>query len=87
MSLKIIITYKTKINPDIFPPRLLVSCLVSAIVSADKGRAKCTQVGATYSCEGSQKRSCQSSTLQAMTQEAISAVCLGGNQRSKEPKK
>lgn len=45
MSLKIIITYKTKINPDIFPTRLLASCLVSAIV-ADKGRAKCAQVDA-----------------------------------------
>lgn len=44
MSLKIIITYKTKINPDIFPPRLFASCLVSAIVGTDKGRAKCAQV-------------------------------------------
>lgn len=36
MSLKIIITYKTKINPYIFPPRLLASCFVSAIVGAIK---------------------------------------------------
>lgn len=56
MSLKIIITYKTKINPYIFPLRLLVSCLVSAIVGADKVRAKCAQVGAQRTLAKARKR-------------------------------
>lgn len=56
MSLKIIITYKTKINPYTFSPRLLVSCLVSAIVGADKGRAKCAQVGAQRTLAKTRKR-------------------------------
>lgn len=56
MSLKIIITYKTKINPYIFPPRLLASCLTSAIVGADKGRAKCSQVGAQRILAKTRKR-------------------------------
>lgn len=56
MSLKIIITYKTKINPYIFSPRLFASCLVSAIVGADKGRAKCAQVGAQRTLAKAHKR-------------------------------